>query len=268
MTGVDRARAAAERAADHPALDRAARAGLACRGVLYALIGVLALRIAFGDGEQEADKGGAISAVAGLPLGSVLLWAMVAGFAGLGVWQASEALVGRGETTERVKSAGRVVIYVFVVTTLLSMLLAGKTTSEDQKSRDLAGFLLDLPGGPFIVGAVGVGVIAMGVYWLHAGLTRRFHRELERGRMSGRARSIMEKLGIAGHVARGMIAGAAGYFVVRAAFEHDPGDAKGIDATLRSFADTPAGPWLLAVVASGLVLFALYCLGEVRWRRT
>ncbi|MGP3965133.1 DUF1206 domain-containing protein [Nonomuraea sp. 3N208] len=46
------------------------------------------------------------------------------------------------------------------------------------------------------------------------------------------------------------------------------GAAGGIDAALRRFADTPAGPWLLVVVARGLLLFAAYCFGESRWRRT
>ena len=82
MSTAQSARATARRAADHPMLDRLARVGLACRGVLYALIGVLAIQIALGGGAgEQADKGGAITTVAGAGRRGVV---MVAGFAALG----------------------------------------------------------------------------------------------------------------------------------------------------------------------------------------
>jgi hypothetical protein len=52
-----------------------------------------------------------------------------------------------------------------------------------------------------------------------------------------------------------------------AAVHSSPGQAKGIDATLRALAATPAGPWLLAVVALGLVTFGVYSGADARWRR-
>ncbi|GAA5037068.1 hypothetical protein HNP84_003049 [Thermocatellispora tengchongensis] len=260
------ARAAARRAADSTAMDRLARVGLACRGVLYTLIGVLALQIAFGDGGKEADKGGAIATVAALPFGAVVLWVMVAGFAALTVWQASEAL-SQGPAHERIESVLRVAVYVMIVGSLLGMLLTHHTSSEDQKSRDATRALLGLPFGQVLVAAIGLGLAALGAYWVYQGVTRRFHRELDTSGMPPRARTVMDRLGLAGYAARGAVAVGAGVFVVQAALAYDPGRAGGIDATLRAFARTPAGPWLLTLVAAGLVLYAGYCFGESRWRR-
>jgi H+/Cl- antiporter ClcA len=78
---------------------------------------------------------------------------------------------------------------------------------------------------------------------------------------------VVTVLGLVGYLARALVAGLAGVFLVHAAIQFDPDEAKGVDATLRSFADTPAGPWLLTAVAVGLLLFAGYCLAEARWRR-
>ncbi|MEV6151707.1 DUF1206 domain-containing protein [Nonomuraea sp. NPDC052129] len=272
MTATEKAgrhaRAAARKAAAHPALNRLARVGLACRGVLYALIGVVAVRIALGEGGgREADKAGAISTVARLPFGEVVLWVMVAGFVALTLWQLSEALFGGLGVADRLETVGRTAVYALICGTLLSVLRAGKATSDDEKSRDATEALLGLPGGPFIVGAIGLGLVALGVRWGHQGVTKRFRDELNLGQMSPRARSVMDKLGFAGYVARGVIAGLAGVFVVEAAITYDPDKAGGLDATLRAFAATPVGPWLLVVVALGLVLFAGYCCGESRWRR-
>jgi hypothetical protein len=64
-----------------------------------------------------------------------------------------------------------------------------------------------------------------------------------------------------------VIALAAGALIGKAALTYDPDKAAGIDGALKALADTPAGPWLLVVVAIGLVLFAVYCFAEARWHR-
>jgi hypothetical protein len=40
-----------------------------------------------------------------------------------------------------------------------------------------------------------------------------------------------------------------------------------MDATLRSFAQTPVGPWLLVLIALGLMLFGAFSFASARWRR-
>ncbi|MEV8637538.1 DUF1206 domain-containing protein [Streptosporangium sp. NPDC051023] len=261
---------AARRAANSRTLERLARLGLACRGVLYGLIGFLALQIAFGGGSggKEADKTGAIETVAEQPFGTVLLWLMVVGFAALTLWQLSEAVLGRGEVKDRVEAGARTVVYALVVATLLSLLLRGDAgSSTDENSRDLTARAMDLPGGQFLVGLAGLGVIALGAYWIHSGWRKRFLEDLRTGEMPQRARQLAEKLGMAGYLARGVIAVAAGIFVVQAAITYDPDKARGIDSTLRALAGTPVGPWLLGVVAVGLLLFAAYCFFQARWHR-
>ncbi len=72
----------------------AARAGLAARGVIYLLVGTLALQIAFGEGHRQADRGGALAEIADKPFGAVVLWALAAGLAGMALWRLSEAVLG------------------------------------------------------------------------------------------------------------------------------------------------------------------------------
>ncbi|MFC7387614.1 DUF1206 domain-containing protein [Sphaerisporangium rhizosphaerae] len=264
------ARGAARQATNSRTFDRLARFGMACRGVLYALIGILALQIAFGGGGKEADKTGAVRTVAEQPFGTVLLWLMALGFLALAVWQLSEAVVNSGlDVRHRVEAVGRAVVYGLVVGTVLSFLLRGTTgQSSDEKSKDLTATVMDWPGGQWIVGAVGLGVIGLGLYWIYEGVTNKFCKHLSTAEMSPATRGVVEKLGMIGYCARGVIAAAAGVFFVHAAITYNPDEAKGIDSTLRSFADTPLGPWLLAVVAAGLVVFAAYCFCEARWRHT
>lgn len=53
-----------------------------------------------------------------------------------------------------------------------------------------------------------------------------------------------------------------------AAVKFDPSKAKGLDETLRSFADTPAGPVLLIAAAIGFLLFGLHSFCEARWHKS
>lgn len=267
---MNKVEGAAREVANSPALDRLARLGLACRGVLYGLIGSLALRIAFGgkSGGKEADKTGAVQVVAEQPFGTVLVWLMAAGFSALILWQLSEAVAGSRRVKERIEAAARTVVYGLVVATLLGLLLRDDAgSSTDESSRDLTGGLMGLPGGPLLVGLAGLGVIALGVLWVYKGWRRRFLEDLRTGEMSPGERRLAERLGTAGYLARGVVAVAAGVFLLRAAAAYDPDRAKGVDATLRALAETPAGPWLLGAVAAGLLLFAVYCLFEARRHR-
>ncbi|MBB6474031.1 DUF1206 domain-containing protein [Sphaerisporangium rubeum] len=260
---------AARRAADHPTFEKLARFGMVCRGVLYGLIGLLALRIAFGGGGEEADKTGAVRTVAEQPFGTVILWLLAVGFAALALWQLSEVLFGVGETKDKIESGARTIVYGLAVGTVLSFLLRGSAgSSTDDQSKDLTAMVMEWPGGQFIVGLIGLGIIALGVYWIHHGVKKKFSKNLRSGEMPPRVRDVVLKLGMAGYVARGVIAIGAGVFFVHAAIVFDPDEAKGIDATLRSFAELPFGPWLLGLVALGLILFAVYCFAEARWRRT
>ncbi|GAA0392739.1 membrane protein [Acrocarpospora corrugata] len=254
--------------AEHPVLDRAAKIGFAARGVLYGLIGLVALQIGLGSGTgEEADKSGAIHLVASRPLGELLLWIMAFGLAGLALWQVGEMIFGSPETMERVEAAGRVVMYVALVISLLGLLLYGKSaTSTDDQSKDLTRLLFDLPAGPILVGLLGLGLVALGVYSIREGWTERFMRHMNV--TEARARSTVVRLGKAGYIARGMIAVAAGGLICQAALTYDPDKAVGIDGALRALADTPVGPWLLVVVAIGVMLFAVYCFAEARWYRT
>ncbi|MEU9211904.1 DUF1206 domain-containing protein [Streptomyces sp. NPDC048415] len=251
--------------------DGAARAGLVARGVIYLLVGVLALRIAFGDGGAQADRGGAVQEISTKPFGAVLLWALGAGLAGMALWRLSEALFGAagrdGRTPRmRVMSAARSVFYAFVAYSVLSFAAGGGGGgSGDEQSRDVTAKALDMPAGQWIVGAAGVGVVVAGVWIAGCAVLRKYRDELKLGEMSRRVRRGVDTAGVAGGAARGLVFAAAGGFAVRAAVDYEPDKAKGVDDTLRSFTETPMGPWLLACVAAGLVLFGVFSCAMARW---
>ncbi|MFJ9633223.1 DUF1206 domain-containing protein [Streptomyces sp. NPDC101175] len=273
--GRGRARGQVLRAANSPAVAAAARSGFVARGVIYVLIGVLSLRIAFFGGGEQADRGGAIAEIARKPFGTVLLWLLGIALAGMALWRLSEAVFGQagpdgGKPGKRAMAAGRSVFYGFVAYSVLSYAAGDKGSgsgSSDRTSRDVTAKALDWPGGQWIVGIAGAAVTAAGVWIAVRAVMRKFEKHLKMGEMSRRTRQVVAFLGVFGGAARGVVFATAGGFAVAAAVRHEPGRAKGMDDTLRTFADTPAGPWLLALMAVGLMTFGVFSWANARWRK-
>ncbi|WP_411152874.1 DUF1206 domain-containing protein [Streptomyces sp. A30] len=263
----------ARRVAKGSAGEGAARAGLTARGVIYLLVGVLALQIAFGDGKRQADRGGALAELADQPFGAALLWALGIGLVGMALWRLSEVLFGSvgpdgRKARKRLLSAVRCAFYTFVAYSVISFAAgSGGSGSSDEQSKDVTARLLEVPAGQWLVGGAGAGIAVAGVWIAVRAALRKYHDKLRLGQMSLRTRRLVDVTGVAGGVARGAVFAVAGAFAVRAAVDYDADRAKGLDDTLRSFADTPLGPWLLVCVAAGLVLFGVFSFAMARWRR-
>ncbi|MET7454661.1 DUF1206 domain-containing protein [Streptomyces sp. NPDC005574] len=268
-------RGKAQRAANGSVTEGAARAGFTARGVIYLLVGVLALQIAFGEGKREADRSGALAEIADKPFGAVLLWALGIGLAGMALWRLSQVFFGadgpEGRKPQKRLLAGlRFVFYAFVAYSVLSFAASpskGGGGSSDEQSRDVTARAMEMPAGQWLVGAAGVGVVVAGIWIGVQAVRRKYQEKLKLAAMSSRTRRLVDVTGVGGGVARGAVFAAAGVFAVRAAIDYEPDKAKGMDDTLRSFADTPLGPWLLVCVAAGLVLFGLFSFAMARWRR-
>lgn len=247
------------------------RAGFVARGVVYVLVGALALQLAFGGGGREADRQGALQQVAAQPFGKAMLWMLVVGFGCMAIWRGAGAILDNGPSRKvgsRLVDGGRAVFYGFVCWGTASFAAGtGGSSGSDAKSQDWTASALKLPAGQVLVGLVGCVLIGVGVVLAVRAVMRRFLRKLETERMGRRVRQVVTGLGVGGGVARGVVFAGVGVFALVAAIRFDPHQAKGMDAILRTFAHTPAGPWLLVAVAVGLVLFGGFSFASARWRR-
>lgn len=270
---ASRAKFAARRAGNSKYVDWLARAGFAARGVMYVLIGILAIEVAFGNSGNQADQSGAVRLVGQTPLGGVLLWLLVIGFAGMALWRLSEALFGGSgpdgrKASKRVLAMFKAVLYGFIAFGILKYALGlGAPKSSNKQSADLTSTAMREPGGRILVGIVGLVLIGAGAWLAWQAFQRKFLADLRTGEMSQPTRKAVTFVGQAGGIARGAVFAAAGLFVLIAAVTAKAHQAKGMDATLRAFTKTPAGPWLLVLVALGLVLFGMYSWAESRWRK-
>lgn len=247
-----------------------ARAGLVARGVIYLLIGWVALMLAAGRGNGEADQRGALTTLATKPYGSQMLWALVVGFAAYALWRLSEAIwgvTGEGKGAgARVKSGVRGVLYAFFALTTVSV-LHGSRSSQATTQQDASARVMQHSDGRWAVGIVGAVVVVVGLSLVVEGLRRSFIKTLRTGEMGSRTRKTVVALGVIGTTARGVIFALAGVLVVDAAKTFNPAKARGLDEALRTLRNQNYGAALLGLAAVGLIIFGLYGLCEARWRR-
>jgi hypothetical protein len=270
-TATARATGTARRASDSPAARALARAGLTARGVLYILIGWVAILVALGQSSHEADQQGALQLLAGQPYGLVSLWLLGIGFAGYTLWRLSEAAFGvTGEGNgagPRLKSLVRALIYAFFAYLTFKIIAGTGGGSQTAKQQDMTATVMHHPGGRWLVGIVGLAIVIAGLVLVFEGIRRKFLKYLQLSQMSPRTRRVVEWLGMIGTAARGAVFALAGVLVIEAAVAYKPAKAGGIDKALLTLRNQPFGEVLLILAALGLIIFGVYGLCEARWRR-
>jgi len=260
----------ARQASRSPAALLLARAGLTARGVIYILVGAVAVLVALGRSSREADQQGALHLLAGKSYGMAALWLLAIGFAGYALWRLSEAAFGvtgdRPGAGPRLKSLARAVIYAGL-SYLTFTVISGTDRSQRRRQQDVTATAMQHTAGRVLVGVVGLVIVICGIVLVIEGVRKKFMKYLRTGQMSPRMRQVVKVLGMTGTIARGLVFALAGVLVIDAAVTHKAAESGGIDKALQTLRDQPFGEFLTLAAALGLVIFGVYGLCEARWRK-
>lgn len=268
---VRRLRGSSDEVARSRGFEWLARAGFVARGLIYGIIGVLAIKLAVGAGGMTANQQGALKAIADQPFGKVLLILVAIGLAGYALWRLLHALLGHGPEgsdsgLDRIAAAGSGIAYGLLCAIAVEILIGAGSTSSGGAHKTTAG-VLGWPGGTWLVGIAGAVLIGVGVYQGYRGISRDFLKDSKTEQMSPGVREWVEWIGTFGHLARAVVFGLVGVFLIRAAIDYNPSKAVGVDGALAKLAHASYGPFLLGLVAAGLIAFGLYSLSDARYRR-
>jgi hypothetical protein len=249
-----------------------ARFGYASKGVVYIVVGALATLAATGLGGEATDARGALQSIARQPFGKILLGVVSAGLVGYVLWRWVQAITDADDKGSDAKGLSlRVgyffsgVVYAGLAFTALQILLYARRANGNAP-RDWTVWLMSLPFGQWIVGLIGAGVVGYGLYQIYKGYKAKFRRRLKRGEMGEARHDWMTLTGRIGYAARGVVFCVVGAFLVQAALHFEPNEVKGLDGALQALAQESFGPWVLGLVAVGLVAYGFYMLVEARYR--
>ena len=257
---------AAEKAESSSAFRVAARAGFAANGLVHVLIGALILAVAFG-GREETDQAGAFKAVAAAPAGVIALWALAIALLALGVYHLLEGVLAWGGDAAR-KWGRRMAewgqAFVFIALGLIAASVAlGARPDADESAEYASRGLLSIPGGPYVLGLIGIGFSIGGITFIVMGFRRSFEN-----RMSLPATPLGaggKALGIAGFIAKGVALIILGILLVVAAVKVEPDAAGGLDAAIDALLDIAYGAVLVSAVGIGLIAYGVFCFFRARY---
>jgi uncharacterized protein DUF1206 len=260
------------RAGQSPWVERLGRAGLVAKGVLYAVIGILAAKVALGGREQSPDKNGALRTIAEQPFGKGLLILLAVGLAGYAAWRLAQAILDRDNEGEgpkglakRAGALAKAGWYGTLCALTVSTLVGGGNGGGNEQ-QTTAG-IFDRPGGRYLVYGAGLAFLGAAVFNGYRAVTCKFNKKLKTGEMGDAEEAAATGVGILGHLARMVVFGLIGLFLLRAAWEFDPKHARGLDGALLELSQQTYGGLLLGAVAVGLLAYALYCFVQARYRR-
>ena len=241
-----------------------ARAGLVAKGSSYALVGALAIGVALGIGGKATSQQGAMQTLAGDPVGGVLIALLAAGFAAYAAWRAVQAVTGDA-WAERLVCAVRALVYAAFAFTAARILTGAGGGSQNGKARKATAAVLGWPGGTWLVGAVGLVLIGVGLWNLYSGVSGSFEDAWVGGR-GEEAEKWGVRAGVVGHAARFVVFALIGAFAIDAAATYDPQKAVGLDGALQKLSHQAYGDVLLGVTAAGLIAYGAYCFVDARYR--
>ncbi len=250
-------------------MEKLIRLGYVVRGLVYGVIGLLALKVATGSGGALADQQGAIAAVGRATGGKVLLSVVLAGLVIYALWGLIRALVdplhqghGAKGIAYRLGYLVSGIAYGLLAVATYGLITAGasaaRTGAENAQARHTTASILSHPWGPWVVALAAVIVIGVGLFEIYQGLRRNFDRQYQLAGRTENVRKWIKRLGRFGTMARGVVFMLAGVFLFLAAYHHHASRAQGIDGVLRALLHQSYGPWLLGVVAAGLIAFGIY----------
>jgi hypothetical protein len=237
------------------------RTGFAARGILYGLIGWLALK------SGRTEDGSGVLAWLDSGSGRYLLAAMGVGFLFYAAWRLTEAWLDTGGKGSEAK--GLAVRAGGVASGLVHLFLGGaalvhaigddKGGSGGNSAQEGAATVLGIPGGWLLVLLGAAALAATGLFQIGRAWSASFMKNLD---PSGEAKNAICWLGRAGYLARGIVFLVMGLFLFRAGIEERSSEAGGVGEALSSLPST-----LQMAVAAGFLLFGLFSLAEARYRR-
>lgn len=250
-------------------LEAAARVGYATKGVIYLLIGALAITAAVGSGGAIGGGETAVRTIGQQPFGQLLLIVTGVGLLAYALWRFVQAALDPEREGDDARGIGRRVAYAVsgAIYGLLGATALQLALGDGGGGGGVLGKVWSLPGGEWIVGAAGAAVLAYAAHQLHAAWKGDVGEHLKANEMSAKERLWAMRSARAGLAARAIVLVIVGVGMIRAALRHDPAQVRGVGEALREIGSQPFGMFLLFVVAVGLMAYGVYQLAQARYRR-
>lgn len=243
-----------------------AKTGLFAKGIVYCLIGLLALMSAFqiqGRAPARSDKTGVIQYLLEFTGGEVILLLLALGLLAYSGWRFVQAFLDTERKGTETKGIGKRLTYFFSGLTYLSIcylivkgILAGSPNSGGA-SRSQLQDLMGHPFGAWLMAGIGLVFAAIGVYQIGYGSSEKYRKHVNLQKLSQKASVSLLRAGKIGYIARGVVWLIIAFLFMKAAYHHNASEAGDTGSAFRFVHGSPFGTYLLAILAFGLICYGV-----------
>ncbi len=255
-------------------IKKLARFGMFAKGAVYVLLGGLTTLAAFNMGGQKAGKSDALKFLYEQPFGKILLGLLAIGLIGYVIWRFVQAFrdpENKGDDKKAI--AARIgygfsgLFYGFLAFEAVQILMQGGSSGGGGgKRQELVGQLLSQPFGQILVGIIAVVILGKAIFQFYRAYSGSFAKRVKETDLDHKVKETLQKVGVAGYTARGVVAGIIGFLFLKAAIQSDPNQAQGTEGAFSFLQSSSYGPYLLAIVAIGLVCYGVFMFVKARYR--
>ncbi|QMU29177.1 DUF1206 domain-containing protein [Adhaeribacter radiodurans] len=247
-----------------------ARVGLTAKGIVYCLVGLMAFMAAFdlnGKTVQDTSKAGIFHFIQEQPFGKILIGLVALGLLCFAVWRFIEAFMDTEHKGTKPKGIGRRIGYAFSGIVYLGFAFyAGKEalgkssgqSGNDNTQQSLVHQLLDKPFGQWLVGALALGIIFLGIYQIYRAYSGEYLKKIQANQLRPEVQKLLLRAGKIGYTARGIVWGIIGFLFLKAALHANASEAGGTQNAFSFLENASFGSFLLGAVALGLIGYGIF----------
>lgn len=250
-----------------------ARCGFVAEGAMYFLLGGFALVAATFPRERPQGYLGAMHRLTELPLGGVMLAALLAGLAAFAAWKLIQAVFdpehqGARFCVRRLLArlgylGSAVVQSALIGGAVWRLLVARGATNRGVTTSQWITWAMQQPLGRWAVAIIGIGIAVFGFFQIYRAVTVSISKRIG---LSGEERHhLLVAISLFGVLTRGVVFGLTGVLLDFTAWHFHAERAQGLVAALDALREQADGSWLLGVVALGLMAYGVFQFAKARY---
>lgn len=247
--------------------------GYVAKGAVYAITGVLAFLAAFNMGGEKAGKLQVIDFLEKQPFGKGLLALIGLGLVCYAIWRFVQSVQDpEGIGTDGKGVVKRISFFISGLVYLgLGIFAIVDIFREPSGSGSGGSSFLSGETGKYTFIAVGIALAGKGIYQFIKAYKGDFLKKFKiQSLAEGSKRNFIKNMGYAGLISRGVLTCVVAYFFLKAGFNLGGSGSDEMKGTSEAFSfiqKNSSGPWLLGLVAAGLVCYGIYMFTMARYRQ-
>ncbi len=243
--------------------------GFYSKGLVYALMGILAAIVAFGLGGDIKGKSGVVQFLDDLPGGVILTSIVALGLFAYSLWRFYEAAFDPHDEDgkrigPRIQFAYSGIFYAVIAFSFAQPLLSNRGSSDDDSKKAALSQLLEKEWGIWAVWIIAIAMGLNAIWQCYLGFSGKYMKQIDENLDNKQELALVKRSGRFGYLARGVVFGIISFFLIRVSLAHNANAFKGTEGALQYLLSIPYGRFLMGAVALGLIGFGIFCFMVAR----